>query len=184
MRSIIQDKKGNAGIVIVGFFVILFVVLFLGFILATGGAVINYVFDEFVPEVDDLGVIQGANFSESASYTITPLNDFIQSFSWLAGVMYIFMLVGVIIVPFMFRTNVETWMIGFFFSLVFILIISSMFISNIYEDFYDDTGELADRLKEQTLLSYLVLNSPLIFTIISFIGGIILFSGLNREEFT
>jgi|TARA_Y100000296_G_scaffold45780_1_gene52458 hypothetical protein len=183
MRSLIDNKKGNTGIIIVTFFIILFMVLFLGFIFATGTAVVDYFFDVFAPEVSNLGVIQGANFTYIDTITVDVLNDFIQSFTWLAGVGYIFVLVGAIVIPFMFRTGAETWLIGFFFVLMLVLIIASIFISNIYEDFYDDTGELADRLKEQVLLSYLVLNSPLIFTIISFISGLVLFTGLNREEF-
>lgn len=181
MKQLLNNKKGNAGVLLVGFFIILFVVMFLGFIIVVGSAVFNWGFDEIAPELTDLGVIGGANFTEAASYTIVPLNDVVQSFTWLAGVLYIFILIGVIIVPFMFRSTAEPWMIGFFFVLMLVFIIASMFMSNIYEEFYDDSGELADRLKEHVLLSYLVLNSPLIFTILSFIGGIILFSGINKE---
>ena len=158
--------------------------MFLGFIIVVGSAIFNWGFDEIIPELTDLGVVGGANFTEAASYTLEPLNDVVQSFTWLAGIMYIFILLGVIIMPFMFRGGMETWLIGFFFVLMLLLIIASMFMSNIYEEFYDDTGELADRLKEHVLLSFLVLHSPIIFTVISFIGGLVLFAGIGRDDLT
>lgn len=186
MRSIIpKQKKGqmSGGGIILTFFIIMFVVLFIGFIMVVGSAIINFVMDEFVPEISSLGVIGDTNFTEITDMTIAPLNEVIQSFTWLTGVMYIFMIIALVAVPFMFRNGAETWMLGFFFGLLLLLIITSIFISNMYEEFYDDDGDLADRLKEHQLLSWFVLNSPMIFTIISFISGIVLFSGLAREEF-
>ena len=57
----------------------------------------------------------------------------------------------------------------------------SMFISNIYEDFYSGTDDLATRMQEQTILSWMILYSPLIFAIIAFIAGAIMFSGGTEE---
>ena len=48
---------------------------------------------------------------------------------------------------------------------------------------YDGTDDLATRLKEHTILSWMILYSPMVFTIIIFATGIVLFSGMQREEF-
>ena len=151
--------------------------------MVTGSAILNWVFDEAIPELSNFGVVAGANLTEVASFTIAPLNNIIQSFTWLTGVLYVLMLIGSIGFIFTMKINPNRWLIGFFFMCVVILIIASIFMSNIYEEFYTGTDDLAIRLQEHTLLSFMILYSPMIFTLISFISGIILFSGMQREEF-
>jgi len=175
-----MNKKANiTGIIL--FFIFLFVILFTGFIMVTGSAVMNWVFDEAVPELSNLGVIGSANMTQNAEYTLKPLNQVVQSFTWMTGVLYILMLIGAIAFAVTMRDNPSKWLIGFYFLVTIILIMGSIFMSNMYEEFYADSGELGMRLQEHVLLSFLVLQSPVIFTIISFIVGIILFSGMQEE---
>ena len=186
MRNIIKDKgmnkRGNL-MFIVWFFIVMFVVLFLGFVMVIGSAILNWTFDQAIPELTNLGEVGGANFTEIATFTITPLNNIVQSLTWLTGVLYVLMLVAVIGFAFVFKVAPSRWLLGFFFMSVFILVIASIFVSNIYEEFYTGTDELAIRLQEHTILSFMILYSPMVFTIISFIAGIVLFSGMGREEF-
>jgi len=190
MRSLIQNKglmrnkRGNV-IFIIGFFIVLFFIMFVGFIMIFSSAILIMVVDEFVPAISDVGQIEGTsvNFTQISSFTLDPIDDIIQSFTFLTGVMYMLMLIGAIVVPFSFRSNPNRWLLGFFFLLMIILIIASIFMSNIYQDFYDDTDTLGDTLKEHVLLSFLILQSPLIMTVISFIAGVILFSGIQEEDF-
>jgi len=70
---------------------------------------------------------------------------------------------------------------GFFISLMFILIISSIYISNIYEEFYNENTDVGTRLQEHVLLSWLILYSPMIMCVLGFIGGIIMFTG-ERDD--
>lgn len=177
-----KNKKANAYLLII-FFVILFVILFLGFIMVIGSSILNWVFDIAVPEVSNLGTVGDANFTSAAKYTITPLNNIIQSLTWLTGVMYVMMLVGTFGIVFIIREKPNRWLIGLYFMLALVLIIGAIFISNIYEDFYDGTDDLALRLKEHVILSHMILYSPTIFTIIVFATGIVLFSGMQQEEY-
>lgn len=150
----------------------------------TGSAVLNWVFDEAVPEISGIGQVGDANVTEISRLTLTPLNNVIQSFTWLTGVLYVMMLIACVGFVFAFRTSPNRWLMGFFVLTAVVLILGSMFISNMYEDFASGTDELAVRLKEHTILSELILNAPFYFTIITFITGIILFSGMAREQFT
>jgi hypothetical protein len=177
-----RNKKGNI-MGIVFFFIALFLILFLGFVMVTGSAIVNWVFDEAVPELTNLGSVGSTNFTKIAEFTITPLNNIIQNFTWLTGVLYVLMLIGAVGFAFAMKINPSKWLIGFFFMSVFILIIASMFMSNIYEEFYTGTDELATRLQEHVILSFMILYAPMIFTIISFISGIVMFSGMQQEEF-
>ena len=177
-----MNKKGNLFGVIAFFSLIAFILL-VGFVLVVGVAIVDFVYDTAVPELTGLGVIGGSNFTQFAEITIQPLNRVVQSLTWAAGVFYLILLIssigfGVIVS----RNGVSTWLLGMFLGLAILLLITSMLMSNIYEDFYNDTGELADRLREQVLLSYMILYSPLVITSVIFIVGIIMFSGIGRQE--
>jgi hypothetical protein len=176
-----MNKRGNI-IIPIMVVLVLFLILFIGFMAVIGSSVINYVFDIAVPEVTNLGQVEDVNLTQVADITIVPLNTFIQSFTWLTGVMYFLALVGSIALALLYRSSPNPLFIGFFFMLVVLLVIGSIFMSNIYEDFYNDAGELGDRLREHTLLSFMILYSPSIFTVVSFISGIILFSGRQDEN--
>lgn len=175
------NKRANITAMIV-FVFLLFLVLFLGFILVVGSSVMNWVFDIAVPELSNLGTIGDTNMTQASQYTITPLNNIVQSFTWLTGVIYMMVLIGSFGVLFIFRESGSKWLIGFYIALMLVLILGSMFISNMYEEFYTGTDDLAIRMQEHTLLSWMILYSPLVFTIMGFIFGVLLFSGVGQEE--
>lgn len=171
-----ENKKGQILPIII-FIAMLFLLLFAALILVIGGSVVDWTFNEVVPEVSNLGVVGDANLTEYAGYTITPVNSVVQDFTWLSGV---FISLGIIVLfglSFVLRMSGNKWLMGLFFVLVFLLIIVSIFISNIYEEFYSDPGDLGTILHEYTLGSWLILYSPMIFCIVAFIGGIIIFTG-------
>ena len=188
MRNILENKrlrknkKGNV-MLIIWFFVALFAILFIGFIMVIGSSLLNWIFDEAVPEVSNLGMVGPTNVTLLADVTITPLNNIIQSFTWLTGVLYVLMLIGSFAIVYIARTTPSKWLITFWFMLSIILILGAIFISNIYEDFYDDNDDLGNRLKEHVVLSWMLLHSPKIFTFIVFSTAIIVFSGMQQEEF-
>lgn len=176
-----MEKKGGV-VGIIFFFGLLFIILIGGFIMAVGGAVTGWVFDTAVPEVSNLGMVGDSNITQIAELTVVPMNNLIQNVGWLIGVLYVMALFGSIGFALYSRTTSEKWLIGFYFGLMLLLLMGSVMISNMYEDFYNDAGEFALRLQDQSLISYMIIQSPLIFTIIGFITGIIMFSGMGREE--
>lgn len=177
------ERKNKKGWVMpmVFFFLILFVMLFLGFMMVVGSSLLNWTMDVIVPEVSNLGSVGSTNFTEIATFTITPLNSIIQSFTWLTGVLYFMMIVASLGIALMFRNSPSKWLIAFWLMLTLILVIGSIFMSNIYEDFSTGNDDLATRMQEHVLLHFMILYSPMIFTIIAFISGIILFSGMQES---
>ncbi len=169
--------------VILVFFVLLFLTMFIGVMFAFGSAVINWTFDEIVPELTNLGQVGEANLTQAAEFTLVPLNNLVQSFTWITGVLYVMLLIGIVGSTVAFRTSPSRWLMGFFFVLMILLIFGSILMSNIYEDFYTGTDEIATILQEHTILSNLILYSPAIFTVVCFLMGIILFSGMQQEDF-
>ena len=83
---------------------------------------------------------------------------------------------------FAFRITGNRWLMAIFVACMFLVILGSIFISNIYQDFYEDTGEIGEGLHDMTLLSFLILNSPIIISVIGFVSGIIMFSGTEEEN--
>ena len=171
-----KSKQGNvyAIIMVVG---VMAVLICGGLLLAFGSSMINWVMDEAVPELTSLGTVGSANLSSIASYGLDPVNSFVQSWTWMTGVIYFLGLIGCLGLAFVYRSTGENWTIGLFFGLMLVLILGSIFMSVIYEELYDDNDAIGTRLKEQTLLSFLIIYSPMIFTIIGFICGIIIYTG-------
>ena len=180
-KKYLMNKKGEGATSIIIFIFILFVVLFIGVALAFGGVIINWVFDEAVPELNTIGVVGSSNVSEYTNMAITPVNSFVQSFKWLSGVIYVLALLSTLGLSVAFRITGNKWLMALFLGGMFILVIASIFISNIYEEFYSDTGEMATRLHEYELLSYMILYSPAIMCVLGFVGAVIMFTG-NPEE--
>lgn len=176
-----MNKKADIMLVIY-MVLILFIVLILGLLLVFGIVIIDWTFDEVVPELTNLGQIGNINATQIGGMTLTPVNNIVQSFTWLGGLFYVFALVGCLGFAFAFRFTGNKWLMGFFIACMFMLLIASIFISNIYEDFYNDSGDIGDRLHENVLLSYMILFSPIIICIIGFFCGIIMFTGEGGEE--
>ena len=52
-------------------------------------------------------------------------------------------------------------------------------MSNMYQDIYTGDDDIATRLQEQTIMSFLILHSPFIMALIATIGGVIMFGMKN-----
>lgn len=174
-----MNKKGAIEIII--FFVILFLILIIGFIAAMLTGILSYVGDVITPIAQDLGVVGDTNLSEVAEYTFVPANKVLQALPWLVGFGYVVALIFSIIFAISYNYNPNPIYIGLYIIFIILLIFGSIIMSNMYEDIYKGNDELALRLQEQTLLSYMIIYSPFIFTLIAFITGIYLFAGKGGE---
>lgn len=176
----IEDKKGSVMsiLLVIGG---LFLLVMFGIIMVIGSSTLNYVMDESLPLLNDLGMVGDTNVTYITGVTITPVNTLIQNFTWASGLIYIFGLMGIFALAFAFKSTGDKWLIGLFFALVIILLLGCIFMSNIYEDIFRGTDALAAIMQEHLILSYLILYSPAIMSIIAFVAGIILFSGYGES---
>ena len=162
----------------------LMVLLFIGLLMAGGVSVLNWTMDIVVPEFSSLGMVGDTNMTQISDITLNPVHSLTKGFKWLGGVVYFIGVLAIFALAFIYRATMQKWLMPFFFGLMIILLIVSIFMSNIYEDLYRGTDELASGLKEQDLLSWMILYSPAIFSIVGFIAGAIMFSGAGTEEAT
>jgi len=177
MRSLIKEKKGAIGIII--FFLAIFSVLILGFIGAMAVGIIDFVSDELTPIMEDLGMVDNTNVSEAAGYTFGTVDKVVQALPWLVGFSYVMALIFTLVFVMLVGYNPHPAFMGFYIALMLLLVFGCVIMSNMYQDIYTGTNEIALRLQEQTLLSYMLLHSPFIMVLISVIGGVIMFSRMS-----
>ncbi len=161
---------------------ILFVILIFGLIAVVALGIIDYASDTVTPIMEELGVVGETNMSEISGYTFTPLNKIIQALPWLIGACYVVALIFSIIFVMSYSYNPHPAFMGFYIVMILLLIFGSIIISNAYQDIYTQTDEIALRLQDQTLMSYMILYSPVILTLIAFITGIYLFSRTKEDS--
>lgn len=171
----VMNRKGSA-IPIIIFFAILFIILIIGFIAAISIGVIDFASDTITPIMEDLGVVGPANLSQASEYSFGVVDNVVQSFPWLIGFCYVAALIFSVIFVIYYGENPSPVFIGLYFVLVILLIFGSIIMSNMYEEIYTGTDEIATRLQQNTLMSYMILYSPFILTLIALLTGIYLFA--------
>lgn len=176
-----MNNRGQYGFLLF-FFLFVAILMAVGFGVAILIGIINIASDEIIPEIEGIGTVDdNINITEYAEYTTTPIETLINSFSWMGGLAYMIGIFGLFALAITYRVSMNRIFIFIFFAFALLLLMMSMFMSNIYEEFYNDTDELAVELKDQVLLSWLILYSPMIFAVVIFISGIILFTGQGEE---
>jgi hypothetical protein len=182
----IKDKRGQTeggnAIGIIWFFAILLLILIIGFIAAMAVSVIDYTSGLITPIMGEIGVVGEYNVSVASGYTFGTMDSFVNMFPILVGVGYVCALIFSVIFAVSYTYNPNPIYIGFYFVLIILLIFGSIVMSNMYEDIYTSSDMMGDQLHEQTLLSYMILYSPMILTVIAFITGIFLFVGRPAES--
>ena len=174
-----NNKGGVMGLVI--FVAVLFIILMVGFMMSIGGGIIQWTSDTIMPEVTNLGTVSGANLTQAADLTLVPASNILGNVGWFVGVLYVMMLLASIGFAVYAKFNPDKWLLGFYFLLMILLIFGAVLMSNIYEDFYNNGGELGAYLQAQTLLAFMIIQAPMIFALIGFITGIVIFSGMGQE---
>ena len=180
MRKIMKPKRGAIGIII--FFSILIIILIMGFIGTIVWAVMDIASDEITPIMLELGMAGDVNMSQASEYTFGVTNTFVQAMPWLIAVAYILALVFTLVFVFIVGYTPHPAFIPFYLALMVLLIFACVIMSNMYQDIYTGTDDLALRLKEQSTTSYMILHSPYIMTFIAIFGGILMFARSSASE--
>ena len=179
-KELIRNKKAGIGIII--FFSVLLIALIMGFVAVMAWAVIDIASDELTPIMTELGVVDNVNVSEAAEYSFGVADTFIQSLPWVIGFGYVLVLIFTLVFVFIVGYSPHPAFIALYIALMILLIFGCVIMSNVYQDIYTGSDELAIRLQEQTMMSYLILHSPFIMAIIALIGGILMFTRQSASE--
>ena len=176
-----MNKKGFMGFVF--FFLILFTILIIGFIAVIGVSVVKYASGIVTPVMTDIGTVGNTNISEASEYTFGTVDKLVNSLPWLLVFGYVAMLIFSIIFVVSYNFNPNPVYIGIYFVFVILLVFGAIIMSNMYEDIYNSGDEvIGEGLQEQTAMSFMMLHSPWILSIIAFIVGIYIFAGKQGEQ--
>jgi len=177
------NKKGAIGIII--FFAVLMGVLVIGFIAALVWPVIDMASDEITPIMEGLGMVGDTNVSQAAEFSFGVADTFIQAMPWLIAMSYVLALVFTLVFVFVGGYNPHPAFIAFYISLMLLMILGCVVMSNMYQDIYTGNDEISTRLQEQTTMSFMILHSPFIMAVIAIIGGILMFGiqSVNKGEY-
>jgi len=190
MRSILDKRnKGKKGQGAGVFYIFLFimVILLCALLVGLGAGVLTYTSRTLNDVTSELGVINlgqaddstTGNMSYYSEITFGRLNTVVQMANWGSGILIAFGILSTLIFAAAIRFQPSGFLIGFYIILMLVLVILGMIISNMYEEFHDGTDEIALELQSMTLASFILINFPVIVTILGFIGGVIIFTGLG-----
>src|SRR3990167_5165056 len=160
-----MNRKGAIEIIL--FFLALFTILIFGFIATMGLTIMDYTSDKLTPIMENIGVVGDTNVSQAAAFTFGALDNTIQALPFILGFVYVAALIFSIMFVVGYSQNPNPFYIGLYLALVMLLIFGSIIMSNLYEDIYRGDDEIATRLQDQTLMSYMLLYSPFILTMIA-----------------
>ena len=177
----LDNKKGQMGIV--WLFVIFIAIIVVGFVLALLMSFFKWGTETITPIASDLGMIDNTNVSQIGGTAFGVLNTIAGILPMLVGFAYVMLLMGCIALVMSYRGTQNPLFIGLFLAFMILTVLVAIFVSNAYEDLYSGSDEMALQLQDQTILSYLILYSPYIITIIGFICGIFLFVGKSQDNY-
>jgi len=182
IRSIIERKNKKGGIGIIVFFIILMLIILIGFGLTMIWGVIDIASDEITPIMTELGMVGDVNVSQAAEYSFGVVNTIVQATPWLIALGYVLALIFTLVFVFIVGYNPHPAFMAFYFILMVLILFLCIIVSNMYQDIYTGDDELALRLQEQTTMSYMILHSPIIIGIITMIGGVLMFTRQSSAE--
>jgi len=179
MNPIAKNKRGQGGIIIL--FLVLFTIIIIGFIGVMVVSILDYASDEITPIMKDLGMVDNVNLSQAAGYTFGVTDTLVQALPWLLALAYGCALMFSIIFVMGYSISPHPVFIGLYFGLMILLMFGCIIMSNMYQDIYSGDDEIATRLQDQTMMSYMILYSPFIMMLISVIAGIFLFTRTQAD---
>lgn len=163
------------------FGLIVIVIIALGIVFAVVGGLVKWTGDSMVPQLKQVGNTPNFNMSEKVDNATRLYSNGSSLIPLMIGFLYMVALIGCIGISYAFKVSGERWLIGVYLGIFLLVLSGSILASNFYQDLYEGTGVIALQLQSMTLLSWLVLYSPIVVTVIMGIGGFFMFSGLGEE---
>lgn len=123
--------------------------------------------------------IGNANVSQTIDNTMGKTNLAYQTLKWTSVLMIFAMIIGIFIGSYMVTTK-PVFLIPYIF-LVIIAIIVSVGMANGYHELMQNTT-MASTFATTNAMNWLLLNLPIVVTVVGLAGGLIMFSRLGKGE--
>lgn len=175
------NKKGQVeGLFYIALFVMVIIVSTI--VIMIGSGFLTYISGEITTATSDLGIVGNTNLTSAVDITIGVANSGIQMLKWASGVVIFFGLLAILLFALYIRMNPSGVVIGLWIFMVIMFVVSAIYISSMYDDFKNGNDEIALEMQGMTIGNMLMENLATIITIISFIGGVIIFAGIGQDQ--
>lgn len=166
-----------------GMFFALVIVIIVAFIFVMMSATFMNGFSTITDKLIEIpeGSPSSPNISGASQKTFGNFNSALQQLRWVSFVVIIGMFAGILISGYMVRVH-QGWFI-FYVLFSVIAIMMSIYIANSYEAL-TQTASLGVTLQQFKATSFIMRNLHIWTTVISFIGAILMFVGISRDQET
>lgn len=173
-----MNNKGFSALV--GIFIGLVVFIIMAFVVAVGSGMLMKVSGTLTSSVVN-SAPETMNFKNTTIITAGNTNSSIQQLRFFSWIFIIAMALGVLISAYMLKPSSIT--IFFWFLMSAGIFTASVFMSRAYEDLYNSSGFVGEALHlTDRGTSWLVIYLPLGVTILAFLGGVILYMRMKKQE--
>lgn len=120
------------------------------------------------------------NISDAASITFGNINTAIQQFRWWTFALIIGFSISIFLSNFLIRVNPVFFI--FHIMITIIAVVVAIIISNAYEVVYTSSGLFGAELQTFVGTSWLLLNLPILISVVGVLGGVFQFIGITKDE--
>jgi len=173
-----MNKKGGFTDLFIFMITSFVLVVMLGIIIFTATTIYTNVKDK-TSDLSQFHDYNGSNITEVADYSLGAVVSSYQALYWISVLLIFGMIVSIFIGSYMVTTR-PVFFIPYFIMLMIALILSAS-ISNVYERIIA-TPELASTYVKFWGSNFILLYLPLWITFIGFVGAIIMYSRLGKNE--
>jgi hypothetical protein len=157
-------------------------VLCIVFGLALGGFVLKDTMGTVFTEVRSIqNITDNVNVTYYADKVFSPVETILDNYALYAGILYIMGIILIFTLAFVFRENANGLTMALFVAAALLIIAFTIILSNTYETFYNGADFIGTGLRDATMVSYLIIYSPAIMSVVIFIAGIILMTGRGNN---
>ena len=166
LKGVFRNKKGYAFDLVVAGIMLLFCFIFF--------AVLIFVFGSVTDSIRGMGTQGNLNFTEAVDNTMGKVDNQLSSLHWIAVIIFFVMIVSFLVSSFFVKEHPLIFVP--YIGIIIITIVFAAVLSNAYESILN-SGVLGNMLLEMTAWTWIMLNLPIIFTVVGFIGAIFLAIG-------
>jgi len=120
------------------------------------------------------------NVSAAASTTFGNINIALQQFRWWPFALIIAFAISIFVSNFLIKINPVFFIFHIIITIIAVLV--AITLSNAYEFIYTSQNIFGDELQTFVGTSWMLLNLPIVVTVIGVLGGIFQFIGISRDS--
>lgn len=161
----------------------LFVFIIIAFVMALSIGIIFYaqsvVRDKLYEKAPEITAKIGTNMTDVLDETVGRVSSAYENLKWITVMLIVGMALSILIHSFLVKTN-PVFAVSYVFIWI-LAIVFSVYISNVYEIVYSNPT-LASTFAGFFGQNWIFLNLPIWITVIGFLGGVLLFINIRRQE--